>query len=143
MIAESVPRFDIVMSLIGATLISPLVFILPPLFYLKILTIQDRRKEQLAIELFMKSADTDEETSSVKTSFSENLSYKTNFIDSVKKRDKCLFSSKNIECFICICIIIVSILCTIVSIYLNMKDASNFESFSYPCISNVSSTFFK
>lgn len=34
-IAESVPRFDLVMSLIGGTLIGPLVFILPPLFYIK------------------------------------------------------------------------------------------------------------
>lgn len=35
-IAESVPRFDLVMSLIGGTLTGPLVFILPPLFYIKI-----------------------------------------------------------------------------------------------------------
>ena len=32
-VGESVPRFDIVMSLIGGTLTGPLVFVLPPLMY--------------------------------------------------------------------------------------------------------------
>ncbi|OXU21580.1 hypothetical protein TSAR_008263 [Trichomalopsis sarcophagae] len=34
-LGESVPRFDIVMSLIGGTLVGPLVFVLPPLMYSK------------------------------------------------------------------------------------------------------------
>jgi vesicular inhibitory amino acid transporter len=35
-LGESVPRFDIVMSLIGGTLTGPLIFILPPLIYSKL-----------------------------------------------------------------------------------------------------------
>jgi len=35
-IGEAVPRFDLLMGLIGALLTGPLMFLLPPLFYIKI-----------------------------------------------------------------------------------------------------------
>ncbi|RVE45114.1 hypothetical protein evm_010223 [Chilo suppressalis] len=35
-LAESVPRFDLVMGLVGSTLTGPLMFIFPPLFFLKL-----------------------------------------------------------------------------------------------------------
>ncbi|KAJ8955546.1 hypothetical protein NQ318_001376, partial [Aromia moschata] len=47
LLAESVPRFDIVMSFIGGTLTGPLIFTLPPLFYIKVLELQTKREEQL------------------------------------------------------------------------------------------------
>ncbi|XP_044753035.1 amino acid transporter AVT1I-like [Coccinella septempunctata] len=141
-IAESVPRFDIVMSLIGAALISPLVFILPPLFYLKILKIQDRRKEDLTFELFMKSADADGDILSVDTSFSDSIVQNpTKFNSFLRKQDKYLVSARSIEYFICVSIVLASLFSTILSTYLNIKDASSFESFSYPCIMNVTSAF--
>lgn len=37
---EAVPRFDLVMGLVGSTLTGPLMFILPPLFYSRILVMQ-------------------------------------------------------------------------------------------------------
>ncbi|XP_011499550.1 PREDICTED: proton-coupled amino acid transporter 4 [Ceratosolen solmsi marchali] len=42
-LGESVPRFDIVMSLIGGTLTGPLIFVLPPLIYLKLKALCIRR----------------------------------------------------------------------------------------------------
>ncbi|XP_066583652.1 uncharacterized protein mah [Prorops nasuta] len=41
MVGESVPRFDIVMSLIGGTLTGPLVFVLPPLMYARAQALKD------------------------------------------------------------------------------------------------------
>lgn len=35
-LAESVPRFDLVMGLVGSTLTGPLMFIFPPIFFLKL-----------------------------------------------------------------------------------------------------------
>lgn len=35
-VGETVPRFDLLMGLIGALLTGPLMFLLPPLFYIKI-----------------------------------------------------------------------------------------------------------
>lgn len=49
-LAESVPRFDLVMSLIGGTLTGPLVFIFPPLFYIKILQLQRKYEKKLQME---------------------------------------------------------------------------------------------
>lgn len=39
-LAESVPKFDFVMSLIGGTLTGPLIFVFPPLFYIKMLILK-------------------------------------------------------------------------------------------------------
>lgn len=44
-LAESVPRFDLVMSMIGGTLTGPIVFVLPPLFYIKMLQLRDKSLE--------------------------------------------------------------------------------------------------
>lgn len=41
-IGESVPRFDVVMSLIGGTLTGPLVFIFPPLIYSQAKALKER-----------------------------------------------------------------------------------------------------
>lgn len=43
MLAESVPKFDVVMSLIGGTLTGPLVYILPPLIFIRLSIL--RRKD--------------------------------------------------------------------------------------------------
>ncbi|XP_055587612.1 uncharacterized protein LOC129740050 [Uranotaenia lowii] len=40
LIAEILPRFDVVMSIIGGTLTGPLIFILPPLFYQKMTSLE-------------------------------------------------------------------------------------------------------
>lgn len=40
LIGELVPKFDLVMGVIGGTLTGPLVFILPPLFYAKIIRLE-------------------------------------------------------------------------------------------------------
>ncbi|EAT38147.1 AAEL009923-PA, partial [Aedes aegypti] len=40
LIAELLPRFDVVMGIIGGTLTGPLIFILPPLFYQKMISLE-------------------------------------------------------------------------------------------------------
>lgn len=46
-IGELVPHFDVVMGLIGGTLTGPLIFILPPLFYTKIVNLEKMYDEEL------------------------------------------------------------------------------------------------
>lgn len=41
-LAESVPRFDLVMGLVGSTLTGPLMFICPPVFFLKLCYIKSK-----------------------------------------------------------------------------------------------------
>ncbi|XP_051165486.1 uncharacterized protein LOC127284204 [Leptopilina boulardi] len=47
-VGESVPRFDIVMSLIGGTLTGPLVFILPPIIYIRLLSLKKHAAGRLS-----------------------------------------------------------------------------------------------
>ncbi|KRT85562.1 Amino acid transporter, partial [Oryctes borbonicus] len=49
--AECVPEFDLVMSVIGGTLTGPLVFIFPPLIYLKLLSMEGAWSKEHAIKL--------------------------------------------------------------------------------------------
>ncbi|KAK1128801.1 hypothetical protein K0M31_019949 [Melipona bicolor] len=51
-VGESVPRFDIVMALIGGSLTGPLVFILPPLIYSKAVTLKARSMRPLTPEVY-------------------------------------------------------------------------------------------
>ncbi|XP_044013687.1 amino acid transporter AVT1C [Aphidius gifuensis] len=44
-VGESVPRFDIVMALIGGTLTGPLVFVLPPIMYAKAKALKEKAKK--------------------------------------------------------------------------------------------------
>lgn len=49
-LGEAVPRFDLLMGLIGALLTGPLMFLLPPLFYVKIRSLHGRRLKPKAAE---------------------------------------------------------------------------------------------
>ncbi|KAK9869589.1 hypothetical protein WA026_003340 [Henosepilachna vigintioctopunctata] len=137
LIAESVPRFDIVMSLIGAALISPLVFILPPLFYLKMVKLQQMHDKGVAMERFTKSAYCVEE-SKIEESQDLNIPSDNELIGFFVKRNGRYCSKKFLEFLICCLIISVSFVCILTSTYLNIIDAIHFGNFSYPCIYNIS-----
>ncbi|CAL7952059.1 unnamed protein product [Xylocopa violacea] len=51
-VGESVPRFDIVMALIGGSLTGPLVFLLPPLIYSKIVGLKAQSLRPLTPEVY-------------------------------------------------------------------------------------------
>ncbi|XP_076619157.1 solute carrier family member mahogany isoform X1 [Colletes latitarsis] len=51
-VGESVPRFDIVMALIGGSLTGPLVFMLPPLMYSKAVALKARSMRTLTPEVY-------------------------------------------------------------------------------------------
>lgn len=48
LIGELVPRFDLIMGIIGGTLTGPLVFVLPPLFYAKIVRLEAAHDSEIA-----------------------------------------------------------------------------------------------
>ncbi|XP_003399783.3 amino acid transporter AVT1B [Bombus terrestris] len=51
-VGESVPRFDIVMALIGGSLTGPLVFVLPPLVYSKAISLKAKSMRPLTPEVY-------------------------------------------------------------------------------------------
>lgn len=120
-VAESVPRFDLVMSLVGGALTGPLVFILPPLFYLKMLSLQ--KKRNVKIELTVEES-YNTEIYALKESTHQNL---------------CQMGEK-VEVVFCIVIIISSVFCTMITTYINVKNTIIFVNFTRPCIYNVTKT---
>ncbi|XP_047347609.1 amino acid transporter AVT1C isoform X2 [Vespa velutina] len=54
-VGESVPRFDIVMALIGGSLTGPLVFILPPLMYARAVALKNRANNVSTPEIYSAS----------------------------------------------------------------------------------------
>lgn len=133
LLAESVPRFDLVMSIIGGTLTGPLVFILPPLFFLKLLHIQKNTtsKEEIKHVRF----DEMEENEAFEEINREKI------CERYTGRNLNLFygSSTNIEVCFCVSIILTGICFTFATTYINVLNTIRFASFSQPCILNVTS----
>lgn len=120
-VAESVPRFDLVMSLIGGALTGPLVFIFPPLFYLKMLSLQTKRSVNIELTV--------DESYGTEIYTLKEASYK----------NLCQWREK-IEVVFCIVIILSSVFCTLVTTYINVKNTIVFVNFTRPCIYNVTKT---
>nr|CAH7769569.1 unnamed protein product [Callosobruchus chinensis] len=130
-IAESVPRFDLVMSLIGGTLTGPLVFVLPPLIYMKMLSMQTKYEEDLALGSFANvlysKADAESSTSYTLLPLVISDSYKSKL-------------GRYFEILFCCSVIISSIIFTLLTTYFNSIDVvMSYSNVSKPCIYNVSS----
>ncbi|CAH1989437.1 unnamed protein product [Acanthoscelides obtectus] len=136
-IAESVPRFDLVMSLIGGTLTGPLVFVLPPLIYMKMLSLQTMYEEDFALGSFANvvysKVDDTTESSTTYTLLPLVISdsYRSKF-------------GRYCEISFCCCIIISSIVFTLLTTYFNsINIVLSYSNVSKPCIYNVSSFLLK
>ncbi|XP_022913669.1 uncharacterized protein [Onthophagus taurus] len=126
-IAESVPRFDVVMAVIGGTLTGPLIYIFPPIFYIKMLHLKSDASDDLLMEDIIQDPSKLQEIH-VKYGFSYMNRYKS----SIK-----LSKTEKIEFFICILVLIFGILGTIATTYVNLKNAYIFSNFTSPCIYNL------
>lgn len=116
-LAECVPRFDLIMSMIGTTLTGPIAFVLPPLFHLKILGIQEeqeRLRRNIAVNL-----------NSVQ---SESL--ETDNIEVVIK-------NKKLRRAISLTIAVFGVISIVATTYLNVVAVIQYGTFSKPCIYNL------
>lgn len=118
-LAESVPRFDLVMSMIGTTFTGPIVFILPPLFYLKILRMKTEYEKQLRNEVVINL----DVALSIKESQEE---------DNVQAE----VMNKLIHVALSFTIAIFGVISIIVTTYFNVFSALQYGTFLRPCIYN-------
>ncbi|XP_066138589.1 uncharacterized protein mah [Euwallacea fornicatus] len=138
-IAESVPRFDLVMSLIGGTLTGPLVFILPPIFYMRISYMHRSFSQKLQRQEFSNAI-----LNSHEEEYPRNLVkyYDQRFREELENQRwdwLAWVCNKKIELLLCGAIILFSFVATLVTTYLNLTDAIlSYSNFSKPCIYNVS-----
>ncbi|KAF5281284.1 hypothetical protein FQA39_LY05170 [Lamprigera yunnana] len=120
LIAESVPSFDIVMSLLGGALTGPLVFVLPPIFYIQILRIKEDHANNLQLETIRNIA------------FDDSRTYEDRMIYDPKLKSK-----KAPEILFCSLIILVGSSATLVTTYWNLIISVEYNTFTPPCVITV------
>ncbi|KAG5861501.1 hypothetical protein JTB14_001421 [Gonioctena quinquepunctata] len=137
-LAESVPKFDLVMSIIGGTLTGPLVFFLPPLIFVKMRSLRTKHEDQLMMTTFSNIIPARNGSGK----FSKNMTAKledsrSGPIATTKKIKS--FLDEHIEVKLCIFITIASVILTASTTYFNLSSASSFyTNITKPCIYNVS-----
>lgn len=145
-IGELVPRFDIVMGLIGGSLTGPLIFILPPLFYSKILKLENIHDFEVARQKQLQHIiDDDSENEDI-----INMGYGTFINKTVSKPDSgcnlkscCRIIMKYFrllysDCVLSFSVIIFGLAATFASTYFNIANVTSFSQFWSPCIFNTS-----
>lgn len=110
-LGESVPRFDLVMSMIGTTLTGPIAFVLPPLFYIKMLRIQEEHEIMLRKEV------------------------------AVNVTDEYQVKNNRMQVCLSVAIAIFGIVSIVVTTYLNVVAAMEYGVFTKPCIYNFTMYF--
>lgn len=134
-VAESVPKFEVVMSLIGCSLTGPLVFILPPLFYIKMLSLKREHEKKLLRECFDEVICNAGEPSKIVSRYMETKFYE-DMEERCKKREEKMEEAGSDELGIGLCVVIIVFgSCgTLAATYVNVVSAIDSITFSPPCI---------
>lgn len=142
LIAEIVPKFDLVMGIIGGSLTGPLIFILPPLFYRKIclmeIQLQKLREHSEEYDVMMGRFEDETielpRTQNIYGTFSDSLD---TLARSVRTN---LFSSEYavMDSILSMSVIFFGLIATIASTYFNARNANNLMNLWSPCINNIS-----
>lgn len=130
------------MGVIGGTLTGPLVFILPPLFYTKMLQLERKYDESLI----------DREVSETDLNDTDLLLKTTNYgtIPSAKYESNdhntktCLqkgWSVLRSECLLSFIVIVFGVTATLTSTFYNILDIKSLNQFWSPCIQNISLSY--
>lgn len=145
-IAELLPQFDLVMGIIGGTLTGPMIFILPPLFYRKLIRMErdfDERNERFHFDMDSLTA----------TNFSNDNENISNYHDYRRTADSYGTFIKQYKPFavqsnwpfclcndsiICVSVVIFGLIVTITSTYFNLMTVPDFDEFRSPCINILS-----
>lgn len=139
LIAEAVPQFDIVMALIGGTFIGPLVFVLPPLFYIRIRLLKRKHEGELQLAVFnniVYNSTTPSIASTSSQPASDNLMIQSPRSPNDTHPDQNYFQT-NLQTTLALLVILFGLCFTIGATYLNISNVIAFTSFSQPCIYNL------
>lgn len=140
------------MGIIGGTLTGPMIFILPPLFYRKLIRMErdfDERNERFGLDVSSLTAATN-----FSTNDDENIlnyhdyrrtsdSYGT-FIKQQQQQQQPFAAHSNWpfclcnDSIICVSVVIFGLIVTITSTYFNLMTVPDFDEFRSPCINILS-----
>lgn len=125
LLGEIVPRFDLVMSMIGSTLTGPLMFILPPLFYGKLLKL----KKQTYVQ----------DSHDIISCYDDSHYLKKN---SLKYDNHLVIPFEKIDILLAFLIICFGIVITFVATFYNWMNVIQYAQFKPSCLINATTNFF-
>lgn len=142
------------MGIIGGTLTGPMIFILPPLFYRKLIRMErdfDERNERFGLDVGSLTATNfrtnDDENTSNHHDYREYRrtadSYGT-FIEQHQQQQKPFAAHSNWphclcnDSILCVSVVIFGLIVTITSTYFNLVTVPDFDEFRSPCINILS-----
>lgn len=144
LIGELVPRFDLVMGVIGGTLTGPLIFILPPMFYSKIVRLEAAFDQELMrVRRNHSTLDDDSEDNAASYGTFGNRRHETvkqtgnpcaRYFQGVWNR---LYSDGAMS----VSVILFGLAATIASTYFSALHVSTLKEFWSPCLNNISDSF--
>lgn len=133
------------MGVIGGTLTGPLIFILPPLFYTKMLSLEKKHDQQYQC---------DEKNGSDFDLSDTNLLLKTVRYGTVQQQPKSehqeimqlkgmklLWKVIHSECLLSVIVIIFGVCATLTSTFYNALDVKGLGQFWSPCLQNISLSY--
>ncbi|XP_045511999.1 proton-coupled amino acid transporter 2-like isoform X2 [Pieris brassicae] len=147
-LGESVPRFDLVMGLIGSTLTGPLMFIFPPIFFLRLCykksslpnsaTYSQLKTENLHKVTLGKLKNGNDPSRLALFMHSFDTKYKTftNTLGKMGENDMDEYNIKWYDIVLAVLVMLLGILATALATYSSWSDAISSASFSPPCIVN-------
>ncbi|XP_023951377.1 probable sodium-coupled neutral amino acid transporter 6 [Bicyclus anynana] len=152
-LGESVPRFDLVMGLVGSTLTGPLMFIFPPLFFLKLCykrsnmkeldILIERRKKHLTENNINRRGNNGglskfplilPRTQTKYKTFVTQQEYINNIVNNVDVAD---YTVKWYDVLLAVIVMVMGIVATFVATYISWSDAISSAEFSPPCLLNA------
>lgn len=149
-LGESVPRFDLVMGLVGSTLTGPLMFIFPPLFFLKLCYMKSNIKE-------LNSNNNSVNSQNVRNGSTQNgdckqnggssfpliftnaleTKYKTFSYNEIDSKDVDEYNIQWYDVVLAIVVMLMGMGATIVATYSSWSDTISYATFSPPCLVNA------
>jgi solute carrier family 32 (vesicular inhibitory amino acid transporter) len=123
-------------------LTGPLIFILPPLFYTKMLQLEKHHDKRM-LEEALSEADLNDTEMLLSTSRYGTIPspkreiYENEIVKLIKKIWKLLHS----ECMLASVVIVFGIAATFTSTFYNVKDINSLSQFWSPCIQNISLSY--
>lgn len=147
LIGELVPRFDLVMGVIGGTLTGPLIFILPPLFYSKFVRLEaDFDREIMRARRNRSSLDDDsEDNAGSYGTFPIGRSIgkvtQMGFGERCSTGARAAWNTVYSDGALALSVIVFGLAATVASTYFSAVHVSTLTEFWSPCLHNISYSF--
>ncbi|CAK1543496.1 unnamed protein product [Leptosia nina] len=137
-LGESVPRFDLVMGLIGSTLTGPLMFIFPPLFFLRLCYKKSSLPNDTVPYKSKRLGDDPSKMALFIHSFDTKYKTFTTTLEKMGEDDMDEYNIKWYDIVLAVIVMLLGILATALATYSSWSDAISSASFSPPCLVNAS-----